>query len=92
METLHLHRKKFVPCPDYKTDLVKKFEEEFENFQRDYYKSMVDKNKKAHIRARWCLTRMGKMFRDIRKEMLEHRKSIPLLTEENYHPSWEGIK
>jgi len=86
-----LHNKKFVGCPDYKTDLLKEFEETFRDFQRDYYKSYVDKNKTAHIRARASLSKLYKLCRPLRRELHEHHIQIPRW-EDIVHPSWEGIE
>lgn len=88
---MKIHNKTYVGCPEYKTDIAKEFEQAFRNWQRDYYKSMVDKNKIAHVRARNSLLKMYKMCRPLRYELHEHHISIPKY-EDMIHPSWEGVE
>tara|TARA_S200002703_G_C3685104_1_gene210345 strand:- start:98 stop:313 length:216 start_codon:yes stop_codon:yes gene_type:complete len=70
---------------------MKQLESHFKAFQRDYYKSMVEDNKIAHVRARNSLLAIYKLCRPLRQELLEHRISIPKW-EDNIHPSWEGVE
>jgi len=86
-----VHNKKFVAEPEYKSEDFKRLEAEFKKLQKDYYKANVDKNKIAHVRARWCLLNIYKLCRPLRRELLGHRNSIPRY-EDMVHPSWEGVE
>ena len=88
---LNLHKDKFVACPDYKSDEFTRFEQLYNDIQREYYKSNVKHNKTAHRRAREYLLEMYHLCRTLRRQVSQHRNSLPKW-HEIVHPSWQGVE
>ena len=84
------HRSHHVGHYDYKSDLVKQLEEAFEEFKFQLYQCYVKRYKLNHTFARNELLKIRKLTHKIRKEIHDHKQTIPRYRD-NVHPSWEGI-
>ena len=88
---MDLHKAKFIACPDYKSKEFERFEELYHSIQREYYQCKVKKNKVAHRRMRQQLLEMFHLCRLLRRQVSEHKNTIPRY-EDIIHPSWEGVE
>lgn len=84
------HKKQYHGHYDYKTDLVKKLEQNYQEFQFQLYQCYVKRYNINHRFCRNALMNMKKLCHEIRKEIQEHRQDI-LPMKDRIHPSWQGI-
>ena len=79
-----VHKRRYIACPPYKTELAQKFERLFLSYYTELHKAYVNKNKKAHRRARKALSEIMKVAVPLRQELLDNRNAIGpiMITEE----------